>query len=82
MIQNNITQLQIQEAVCDLMLRKRRLIKIMLKKKSSYYMILFIQNGTNGKIQDKKYISDCQKPEEGSGKWMWTIPWNKIAMVA
>lgn len=45
-------------------------------------MILFIQNGTNGKIQDKKYISDCQKPEEGSGKWMWTIPWNKIAMVA
>lgn len=32
MIQNNISQLQTQEAVCDLMLSKR-LIKIVLKKK-------------------------------------------------
>lgn len=36
----------------------------------------------NKKFRDKKYISDCQKPGEGCGKWVWTIAWNKIAMVA
>lgn len=37
---------------------------------------------SNEKFRDKKCVGDCQKPGEGSGKWVWTISWNKTAMVA
>lgn len=43
MIQKNITQLQIQEAVYDLMLSKKRLIKIVLKKELILYDFIYIK---------------------------------------